>query len=396
MEKVINPDIRNFVNITAHPAGCEANVRSQVEESEEKCPGNGIGNALVVGSSAGYGLASIITAVFGYGAKGLGVCFERPIKNRRSAAPGAYNIAALHKIAREKGRYIETINGDAFSHETRKEVVVALKERYGKLDYVIYSVASSRRVDPDNGTLYQSRIKPIGDVYKTMTIDPETETLREIAVEPASEDEISDTVKVMGGTDLKLWVETLVQADLLNPGCRILAYTYIGSEATAPIYRSGTIGAAKVHLEKTARDLDRLVMGRYHGNCLVCSCQAQVTRASSVIPAMPLYLSLLKNAMSESGEFESAVQQIIRLFRQHVSPGRIPQTDAAHLIRLDDRELNPSVQQYVSDTWKKLTDSNFRELADWKGFKEDFIRTAGFGLTGIDYDRGIDNTVNWQ
>jgi enoyl-[acyl-carrier protein] reductase / trans-2-enoyl-CoA reductase (NAD+) len=393
MGKIINSDIRNFVNVTAHPTGCENNVRSQVEEAEANGPGTGIGNVLVIGSSAGYGLASLVTAVFGYGADGLGICFERPIKGKRTAAPGAYNVAALHKIALEKGRHIETINLDAFSRAAKAEAAAVLRDRYGKLDYLFYSLASSRRADADTGALYHSRIKPIGSACTTQTIDPESETLRQITVEPATETEIGETVKVMGGEDLKLWVESLSAAGLLNPGCRIIAYTYVGSEATASIYRSGTIGAAKMDLERSALEVDRFLEEKHSGNCWIVSCQAQVTRASSVIPAMPLYISLLKKAMGT--RYESAIGQITRLFARHIEPGRLPLTDDENRIRLDDRELAAPVQDYVLRTWEKLTDANFRELADWEGFKSDFIRTAGFGLPGIDYSDEVDTEVKW-
>lgn len=393
MKKIIKPDIRNFVNITAHPAGCEQNVREQVEHSIAACPGTGINNVLVVGSSAGYGLSSLITAVFGYGAKGLGVCFEKPVKNRRSATPGSYNVAALHKIAREKGKTIETINSDAFSDAARQEVVAALKARFGKLDYLIYSLASSRRTDPATGYLYNSCLKPIGTTFSTQTINIESNTLQKLTIEPAVQAEIDETVKVMGGEDWQLWVKALSEADLLNPGCRIIAYTYIGSEITAPIYRSGTIGAAKKHLEATTREINRYLAEKNQGKSWVCACQAIVTRASVVIPAMPLYLSLLKKGMGN--QYESTIEQITRLFKAHFAPGIQPTADNTECIRLDDRELLPAVQQYVKESWAKITEANWQQLADWDSFKEDFIRTAGFGIPGVDYNAEYDSDVNW-
>ena len=395
MQKIINPDIRNFVNVTSHPAGCVENIRQQIKYAAATGPGRGIGNALVIGSSTGYGLASMITAVFGYGAAGLGVCFEKPVNNRRSASPGYYNIAALHRLAKQNNKHIATLNGDAFSHEIRREVINILQQRYGQLDYIIYSLASSRRQDPDSEQVFRSRIQPLESAYSTKTINLKNGEIGWLTLPPATPEEVRQTVKVMGGGDWQLWMQALQAANLLAPGCRTVAYTYIGTDTTARIYRSGTIGAAKKDLEQTALVLDKQLQQSLRGHAWVCACQGLVTKASSVIPAMPLYLSLLKRAMTGERPYETAIEQITRLFHDYIAPDKYPELDTEQRIRIDDRELSPAVQAYIRSVWPKITTANLAEYADFEGFKTEFLQSAGFLVDDVDYTQPVEVDVEW-
>ncbi|MBA2481913.1 MAG: trans-2-enoyl-CoA reductase family protein [Planctomycetes bacterium] len=381
----INPRIRGFICLSAHPEGCAANVQRQVELAKKDGPGSGIGTALVVGSSAGYGLSSLITAVFGYGAKALSVCFERPGNGEKTASAGWYNLAEAHRLAKAAGRQLETINGDAFSIPIKEQAVAALKARFGKIDLLIYSLASPKRTDPATGTTHSSVLKPIGPPYESKTINLDTDQIAPITIQPATDVDIENTVKVMGGDDWRMWVEALRAADLLAPGFRTVAYSYIGPQLTHAIYRAGTIGRAKDHLESTARAMDQELSKSLGGHAWVSVNKALVTQASSAIPVVPLYISLLYKVMKAKGTHEGTVEQMLRLFRTHIGPGKQPTLDADGRIRIDDREMAKDVQDAVAKVWTDVTSENLMAVSDYAGFKREFRSLFGFEMPGIDY-----------
>jgi enoyl-[acyl-carrier protein] reductase / trans-2-enoyl-CoA reductase (NAD+) len=400
-KQVVQPRIRGFISLTAHPEGCAEMVRRQVavvrdalrQAQGERFEGS-LGNVLVIGSSTGYGLASTLVACLGYGARTLGVCFERAPEGDRPASAGWYNIAEAHRLAREQRLHIETVNGDAFSADVKGEVFGRLRERFGPLDVVIYSLAAPRRQGPE-GAVWHSVLKPVGERYEGKGFDLRNERVVEASAEPASEEEVADTVKVMGGEDWRLWIESLLDAGLLAPGVRTVAYSYIGPELSAPIYRRGTIGRAKEHLEATAHELDALLAERAGGHAWVSINKGVVTQASAAIPAVPLYMSILFKVMKEDGSHEGTVEQIVRLFRDHIGPGREPLLDDARRIRLDDREMQPSVQGRVAELWQAITTEGLREMSDFASFKRDFENLFGFSVDGIDYDEPVEIDRSW-
>jgi enoyl-[acyl-carrier protein] reductase/trans-2-enoyl-CoA reductase (NAD+) len=386
--KVVTPKIRGFICTNAHPEGCAVSTRRQIDAA--RGGGSGLGHVLVVGSSTGYGLASLVTAVWGWGASALGVCFERPPEGDRTGSAGWYNLAEVHRIAREEQRQVETINGDAFSHELKDQVVDALSRRFGPLDLFLYSLASPRRKDPDSDTVWTSALKTIGTPHAGKQIDMRNESVTTVDVEPATEEEIRATVKVMGGEDWELWTRRLLAENLLADRARVLAYSYIGPRVTYPIYRTGTIGRAKEHLEATAGRLHALVSDLVGGDVWISVNKAAVTQASAVIPAVPLYKSLLYRVMKEAGTHEVPIDQMTRLFRDHVGPGREPKLDAHGRIRLDDREMDPQTQARVAELWRIVTTENLNEISDWAGFKREFRQIFGFEVEGVDYDAPVE------
>jgi enoyl-[acyl-carrier protein] reductase / trans-2-enoyl-CoA reductase (NAD+) len=359
-------------------------------------PGEGLRNVLVLGASTGYGLASLATAVWGWGASALSVCYERSQEGSRTASAGWYNVAEVHRLAREQGRKVETLNGDAFSHEIRQQVVDILRDRFGPLDLVIYSLASPRRKDPDSDTVWSSVIKPIGTPHGGKYIELRSETVTSHDMEPATEEEIAATIKVMGGEDWELWVRLLAAEGLLADGARALAYSYIGPRVTHPLYRTGTIGRAKEHLERTADVLDPLLEDLVGGHCWISVNKAAVTQASAVIPAVPLYKSLLYKVMKDAGTHESVSDQMLRLFAEHIGPGRTPILDAHRRIRLDDREMSPEIQRRVQELWAIVDTDNLNDISDWAGFKREFLQLFGFEVEGIDYDVPVETDVSWD
>jgi len=384
---VVTPRIRGFLCTNAHPAGCAANARRQVDLA--RGAGAGLGRVLVVGSSTGYGLSSLVTTVWGYGARALGVCLERPASGERTASAGWYNLAELHRLAHDERRELRTINGDAFAHEVKDQVVEALRE-LGPVDLVVYSVASPRRKDPDSERVWTSVLKTVGSPARAKHIDVRDESVTTVDVEPATEEEIEATVKVMGGEDWELWIRRLLDERLLSRGARSVAYSYVGPRVTHPIYRSGTIGRAKQHLEATAGRLHVLLAERIGGGAWVSVNKAAVTQASVVIPAVPLYQSLLYKVMKDGGTHEQPLDQMLRLFRDHLGPGREPQLDASRLIRLDDHEMEAGVQARVHELWTQVTTENLNELSDWPGFKREFRQLFGFDVELVDYDEPVE------
>jgi len=383
-EQVVEPRIRGFLCLTSHPEGCAANVRRQIEVARAGGPGSGLGNVLVIGSSTGFGLASLITSVFGYGADAVGVCFEKASDGRRPATAGFYNLAEVHRQAEDAGRRVHTINGDAFSHEIKQQTIAAVKQ-LGKIDRVVYSLASPKRKDPDSDTVWSSTLKPIGETYTGKTIDLRDEVVTEATIEPASEEDIANTIKVMGGEDWQLWIDALLEADVLAEGCRAVAYSYIGPQVTYPIYRSGTIGKAKEHIEATAKTIDATLRERLGGGAWISVNKALVTQASAAIPVVPLYISLLFKIMKRQGTHEGTIEQMVRLFGDHFGPDATPTVDDEGRIRLDDRELAPEVQAEVDEYWPQVTTENLEQLTDFAGFKRDFRQLFGFEVDGVDY-----------
>jgi len=387
---VVAPRIRGFICTNAHPEGCASNARRQIETARDAGPGSGMGNVLVIGSSTGYGLSSLITAVWGWGAKALSVCYERPAARNKTASAGWYNLAEVHHIAGAEGRHVETINGDAFSHEIKDRVTDALAGGIGQIDLVIYSIAAARRKDPDSDRIWSSVIKPIDTPHGGKHIELRDETVSTIDLEAATEDEIASTVKVMGGEDWELWIRRLAAEGLLSDGARALAYSYIGPRVTHPVYRTGTIGRAKEHLEATRERLDSLLGDLVGGNAWVSVNKAAVTQASAVIPAVPLYKSLLYRLMKQTGTHELPIDQMIRLFRDHIGPGSTPTLDRHQRIRLDDREMDPAIQAGIHELWKVVSTENLNEISDWVGFKREFRQLFGFEVEGIDYEAEVE------
>lgn len=379
---IIKPKVRGFICTNAHPQGCAANVQEQIAFTQAK---GAIKEApkkvLVLGCSTGFGLASRITAAFGGGADTFGVCFEKEPTEAKTATAGYYNTSAFHDAARNAGLYAETVNGDAFSNDCKGKVIEALKKGMGKVDLVIYSLASPRRTDPETGEVYNSVLKPIGQSYTSKNLNTDTLKISEITIDPANEDEIANTVKVMGGEDWELWIDALKNADLLTDNFKTVAYTYLGDKLTWPIYGKATIGKAKEDLDRAAKALSE----KYRGGANVAVLKAVVTQASSAIPVMPLYLAILFKVMKEQGTHEGCIEQIQRLFTECLYSAN-PRLDDANRFRVDDLELDPSVQRKVEEIWDQVTEENLFQLTDFEGYKTEFLRLFGFGLKGVDYD----------
>lgn len=383
---IIKPKIRGFVCVTAHPEGCAAHVQEQIDHVRSQGEvTEGPKKVLVLGASTGYGLASRIASAFGSGADTLGVFFERPSTNGKPASAGWYNTVALEAAARKEGLWAKSINGDAFSDEIKKQTIDLIKEEMGQVDMVVYSLAAPRRTDPKTGESFRSVLKPIGQSYTANNLDTDRKRIEPITLEPATEEEIQGTVKVMGGEDWELWMEALNEAGVLAPGCTSVAYDYIGPEITWPVYTNGSIGAAKKHLRETARRIDSMLKID-RGRAFISVNKAVVTQASSAIPVVPLYISILFKIMKEAGLHEDCIQQIDRLFRTQLFNGQSVDFDEEGRVRMDDWEMKPDVQQAVKDIWPKVNTDTIDELTDFKGYQENFLKLFGFGLDGVDYD----------
>lgn len=383
---VISPKIRGFICTNAHPVGCAKNIEEQIEFiRKQRFTGDNEKpkNVLIIGSSTGYGLASRITAAFGYQANTLGICFEKPPTEKRTGSSGYYNAAAFDKAAAEAGLYSKTVNGDAFSHAAKAKIVELIKSDLGQVDLIIYSLASPVRVDPDSGELHRSALKPIGDTYTAKNLNTDTKKIGEISIEPASEEEIANTVKVMGGEDWELWINALQQADALTDDCKTVAYTYLGDKITWPIYGQATIGRAKEDLDRAAIAL-RNKLEPTGGAAHVSVLKAVVTQASSAIPVMPLYLSALFRVMAEEGTHEGCIEQLARLFKECIYSNQ-PRLDEANRYRVDELELRSETQRKVEGIWEKVEESTLNELTDFHIYQAEFLRLFGFGLDGVDY-----------
>jgi enoyl-[acyl-carrier protein] reductase/trans-2-enoyl-CoA reductase (NAD+) len=384
---IVKPKIRGFVCVTAHPEGCAAHIDEQIRHVEAQGPiKNGPKKVLILGASTGYGLATRITSAFGCGADTLGVFFERPSTNGKPASAGWYNTVALEKAAREKGLWAKSINGDAFSDEIKQQVIQQIRDNMGQVDLVVYSLASPRRTDPKTGETHRSVLKPIGQSYTAMNLDTDKKQVEPITIEAATDEEIQGTVKVMGGEDWELWMEALQSNGLLAPGCTSVAYDYIGPEITWPVYTNGSIGAAKKHLRASAQRIDSMLKLE-RGRAFISVNKAVVTQASSAIPVVPLYISILFKIMKEKGLHEDCIQQIDRLFRTEMYNGSALDFDDEGRVRMDDWEMRPEIQQAVKQIWPKVTNETIDELTDFDGYQQNFIKLFGFGLPGVEYDK---------
>jgi enoyl-[acyl-carrier protein] reductase/trans-2-enoyl-CoA reductase (NAD+) len=396
----IKPMIRSNICLNSHPIGCKKAVENQIEYTKKRRAERGTSsvspkNVLVLGCSNGYGLASRIVSTFGYDAKTIGVSFEKAGTETKCGTAGWYNNLAFDNCAKDAGIFSKTINGDAYSNEIKTEVINLAKENNIKFDLVVYSLASPVRTDPETGVMYKSVLKPFGKTFTGTTIDPFTGELKEISAEPATEEEASNTVKVMGGEDWQIWIDQLTKAELLAEGCITVAYSYIGPEATQALYRNGTIGKAKEHLEATALSLNEQ-MSAFNGRAFVSVNKGLVTKSSAVIPVIPLYLASLFKVMKEMGNHEGCIEQINRLFdsRLYIAEKNdkgqtaIP-VDSENRIRIDDWELSEEVQKKVDELMPKVTTENAKDLVDLEGYRKDFLATSGFEIDGVDYDADV-------
>lgn len=390
---IVEPKVKGFLCITAHPEGCAENVREQIAYVKGKGEiKGGCKSALIIGSSTGYGLASRITAAFGCGAATVGVFFERPgdAVRSRPASAGWYNTAEFAKQAEAAGLYCANINGDAFGDEVKKQAIEAIKKSpLGKVDLIVYSLASPRRTDPDTGEVYKSVLKTVGEERKDKSLDTDKGQVIEVTVPAATEREIFETVKTMGGDDWERWIKALDGAGVLAEGCASVAYSYIGPELTYPIYRSGTIGLAKRDLEAAADRIDALLKLR-RGKAFISVNKALVTQASSAIPVVPLYVSILYKVMKEKGIHEGCIGQIQRLFSTQLYNGNCLEFDDGGRVRIDNLELRDDVQKAVFDIWPKVSTENLYELTDFAGYKKEFLKLFGFGLPNVDYSKDVE------
>ena len=381
---IIEPRMRGFICLTSHPEGCAQNVKNQIEYIKSKGAINGAKKVLVIGASTGFGLASRITSAFGSDAATIGVFFEKPPTLGRPGSPGWYNSAAFENEAHKAGLYAKSINGDAFSNEIKAQTLDLIKKDLGQIDLIIYSLASPVRQHPVTGVLHRSVLKPIGKPYTNKTVDFHTGIISEITIEPCNEDEIANTVAVMGGEDWSMWMEALKDANLLAPGATTVAYSYIGPSLTEAVYRKGTIGRAKNHLEATAFAITDSLKS-IEGKAYVSVNKALVTQASSAIPVIPLYISLLYKIMKEEGIHEGCIEQIQRLFKDRLYTGAPILTDEKGRIRVDDWEMRDDVQEKIAQLWTKATTENLSEIGDLAGYRNDFLNLFGFEFKGVDY-----------
>ena len=388
---IIEPRTRGFICLTSHPTGCAQNVKEQIDYVKSKGKIDGAKKVLVIGSSTGFGLASRITSAFGSDAATIGVFFDKPASEGRPASPGYYNTAAFEKEAHNAGLYAKSINGDAFSNEIKEQVIQLIKEDLGEIDLVIYSLASPVRTHPETGKRFKSVLKPIGEVFTNKTVDFHTGKVSEISINPAEGEDVENTVTVMGGEDWKMWMDALKNAGVLAKGIKTVAYSYIGPEVTKPVYRNGTIGAAKDHLEATsftiAEDLKEL-----EGNAFVSVNKALVTQASSAIPVIPLYISLLFKVMKEKNIHEGCIEQIQRLYSQRLFGGSLD-LDEKGRIRVDDWEMREDVQEEIAKLWEKASTENLSEIGDLEGYSNEFFKLFGFKVPGINYDEDVNEMV---
>ncbi|MFC6440943.1 enoyl-ACP reductase FabV [Bowmanella sp. JS7-9] len=390
---IIQPKIRGFICTNAHPVGCAANVAEQIAYVKQQGEVAGPKRVLILGCSTGYGLASRIVSAFGCGADTLGVCFEKEPSERKTATAGWYNVAAFHQEAKAAGLYARTLNGDAFSNEMKADVIEAIKQDMGQVDLVIYSLAAPRRTDPVSGEVYKSTLKPVGKAYTTKTYDTDKDLVHEISLEPANEEEIFNTVKVMGGEDWELWLQALNDAGVLAEGCKTTAYTYIGKELTWPIYGHATIGKAKEDLDRAAAQINQRYADK-KVQAYVSSLKALVTQASSAIPVMPLYISLIYKVMKQEGTHEGCIEQIYGLFNDKLLADA-PETDEAKRLRMDGKETNDATQAKIKALWDQVTQDNFHELSDYAGYHHEFLRLFGFDVAGVDYEADVSPLADW-
>ncbi|SMY15183.1 enoyl-ACP reductase FabV [Photobacterium aquimaris] len=395
---IIKPKTRGFICTTTHPVGCEDNVKQQIAYTKAQGPiANAPKRVLVVGSSSGYGLSSRIAAAFGGGAATIGVFFEKPGTEKKPGTAGWYNSAAFDKFAKAEGLYSKSLNGDAFSNEAKQKTIDLIKQDLGQIDMVIYSLASPVRKLPQTGEVVRSCLKPMGETYTTTAVDTNKNVLIETSIEPATEQEVADTVTVMGGEDWELWINALADAGVLADGCKTVAYSYIGTELTWPIYWHGALGQAKMDLDRAAKELNTK-LSTTGGSANVAVLKSVVTQASSAIPVMPLYIAMVFKKMREEGVHEGCMEQILRMFSQRLykEDGTAAEVDAENRLRLDDWELREDIQQHCRDLWSKVTNDNLYDVADYQQYKDEFLKLFGFGIDGIDYDADVNPVVDFD
>ena len=389
---IIKPRVRGFMCITTHPTGCEANVLNQINYIKNQAKVDMPKRVLVIGSSTGYGLAARISAAFGGGASTLGIFFEKPGTDRKPGTAGWYNSAAFHKYAEQDGLYAKSINGDAFSNEVKQQAIDIIKEDFGQIDLVIYSLAAPRRQHPDTGEVYNSTLKPIGKNVTMQGINTDKEQIQEFTLEAATQQDIDQTVAVMGGEDWQMWIDALDSAGVLADGFKTTAFTYIGEKITWDLYWDGTIGQAKKDLDKKVLDIREKLQSK-GGDARVSVLKAVVTQASSAIPIMPLYLAILFKEMKQKGTHEGCIEQLHRLFTEclyHDSP----RTDEEGRLRVDELEMDPDVQAIIAQNWASISDDNLSDFADFDGYKKEFLNLFGFEIAGVDYEAEVNPEVD--
>ncbi|WP_318513721.1 enoyl-ACP reductase FabV [Photobacterium leiognathi] len=395
---IIKPKTRGFICTTTHPVGCEENVKEQIAYTKAQGPiANAPKRVLVVGSSSGYGLSSRIAAAFGGGAATIGVFFEKPGTEKKPGTAGWYNSAAFDKFAKEEGFYSKSLNGDAFSNEAKQKTIDLIKEDLGQVDMVIYSLASPVRKLPETGEVVRSCLKPMGETYTATAVDTNKDVLIEASIEPATEQEVADTVTVMGGQDWELWIDALSDAGVLADGCKTVAYSYIGTEITWPIYWHGALGQAKMDLDRAAKELNEK-LAKTGGSANVAVLKSVVTQASAAIPVMPLYIAMVFKKMREEGVHEGCMQQILRMFNERLfkADGTAAEVDGENRLRLDDWELREDIQQHCRDLWPNVTNENLFDVADYQQYKDEFLKLFGFGIESVDYDADVNPEVNFD
>jgi len=387
---IVQPKIKGFICTTAHPVGCARNVQDQIDYVKRQGFGPcGAQRVLVVGASTGYGLASRIVSAFGYQAKTIWVFYEKPAEGKRTATAGWYNSVAFDRAALAEGLYAKSFNGDAFSDEMKSRVMETIREDWGGVDLLVYSLASPRRQHPRTGQVSKSTLKPKEIPYTNKSIDFSTDRIITVTLPPATEEEIRQTVDVMGGEDWDMWVKALEESHLTASGFLTLAYSYVGPEVTMPVYRNGTIGAAKDHLEETARQMDKRLRSQ-GGRAFVSVNKALITQSSSAIPFIPLYFTILMKVMKEKGVHEDCIRQMARLFKDRLYTGGDIPIDEEGRIRIDDWEMRPDIQSEVRALWEKVSDSNIAQYSDLAGYHKDFLKLFGFGLAGVDYQADVE------
>ena len=389
---IIEPRMRGFICTTSHPEGCAQNVKNQIEYIKSKGAIDGAKKVLVIGASTGFGLSSRITSAFGSNASTIGVFFEKPPLEGKPASPGWYNSAAFEKEAHHAGLYAKSINGDAFSDEIKKQTMDLIKADLGQVDLIIYSLASPVRLDPKTGILHRSVLKPIGQKFSNKTVDFHTGKVSEVTIEPCTDEDIANTVAVMGGEDWAMWIDALKEANLLAPNVKTVAYSYIGPLVTEAVYRKGTIGRAKDNLEATAFTITDSLKS-LDGEAFVSVNKALVTQASSAIPVIPLYISLLYKTMKKDGIHEGTIEQMQRLFAEKLYNGSEVPVDEKGLIRIDDLEMRADVQAEVSKLWATADTDNLADIGDLEGYRKDFYNLFGFDMEGVDYSKESDEML---
>jgi enoyl-[acyl-carrier protein] reductase/trans-2-enoyl-CoA reductase (NAD+) len=388
---IIKPKVRGFVCVTAHPTGCSAHIQQQIDYVKAKGPIQpGPKKVLVIGASTGFGLSSRITAAFGSGAATLGIFYERPSEEGRPATPGWYNAIAFTKAARDAGLYASNLNGDAFSDEIKKQALEIIARDLGQVDLVVYSLASPRRVHPKTGVVHKSTLQPIDAPYTNKTVDTDKGIVSEVTIQPADEAGVADTLAVMGGEDWEMWIQALLDAKLLAPGATAVSYSYIGPIHTWPIYKDGTIGRAKIDLERAAKAIDAKLKAHGNGRAFISVNKALVTQASSAIPVVPLYISILYKVMKAKGTHEGCIEQIQRLFATQLYNGSRLKLDTEGRVRVDDWEMRPEIQDAISEIWPMVTTENLAELTDIAGYRAEFLKMFGFGIPAVDYEAEVE------